>query len=207
MSMGREPIRMLCPGCVCRASKIVAPSCPICAGRGRLTLGRGWLWQQPPAVIATAVIFALELQASNDLRRRVNRGESLLGLARDGQTALIAKMVRKGALAEEPDQEGMPTQMPVGRAETHRRARALSESITGLPYDEGTAGILGAPPVHYEPGITGGIGALPSISLVGYVACLAQVADPLDPLAVHPIDMRAAEHAGKVLGTAIVQST
>lgn len=51
--------RAVCPGCAARLGGVITPACPVCAGRGTITLGRRALYYDTPEAVALAVTIAL----------------------------------------------------------------------------------------------------------------------------------------------------
>lgn len=60
----RQAARAVCPGCVTRDGGVITPTCPVCAGRGTITLGQPALAYDTPATVARAIALVLEATAT-----------------------------------------------------------------------------------------------------------------------------------------------
>lgn len=157
-----------------------------------------------PAV-AMAVEYALELQASIDLRARIVD----MPHARHNLTLQVRRMVAANILAPLPapvtpdtDDHGQPAVGPVNLAVVV----ALATQSTDLDDQPGTAIRLTAPPIGYDPATVITDGSRPGFSVAGYVARFTQVTDPLNPLdhdTVTLAERRRQQHTGQVLGQAL----
>lgn len=197
--------RRLCPACARRYAGLVAHDCPVCAGRGVLTLGAAALHHYDTPAVARAVDLFLEhaaQQATHHLPLSDRR--SALEAATDDLRVA-------GVLSSTADASGTPARAPgptdtASARVTELNAHRLTRDLGRPPTPRVAAALTSRP----DPALTDARprdGRPPQASAQGHRAALATIADPIDPLgpdvAVLVSTRRNTDHTATVIATAV----
>lgn len=162
----------LCPACLTRKARLVAPDCPVCGGAGVLRLGSAALSLHDPDVVSRAAAIVLEA-VSRRAEEISEPGTDLVPAVR----AAVGVLVESGILAG-PEGHLLPPSPGGGRSTSPASLAAAASPVPVLPIDWV---LTEAPNFHYGPGDRPGARGLPVLSEDGNPSHLARIVDPAVP--------------------------
>ncbi|RIJ76595.1 hypothetical protein D1871_11010 [Nakamurella silvestris] len=191
----------MCPACARRLTMLVEDDCPICGGTGVLALGAAGLARHPAEVASRAIEIALEGIAKESLAAA---GPDMT-VARRHLTRGVGELTKAGLIAKTPQPEPLHLAARLSTEDIKTEARRMNRKH---PADDA---VLDAPALAWEPDDRPlAAGGIPGFSAAGYIANLARVCDPLDPLARttrdHAVSVIHTERHAKVLAAAAVHT-
>lgn len=176
-----------------REARLVAKDCPICQGRGTISLGHTAAVEFGPAVVALAVGAALE---------SVARAVDTPGVPNSDQRAALADTMR---LLETTGLTG-PGSAPKA---TRRTPDSLAAAAIGRPVEALDVALPEAAAYRYGPGERPGARGLPVLSADGHPSHLARICDPADPLGAatytKAANIRKREHTSRAIAAALTE--
>ncbi|WNO25881.1 hypothetical protein SEA_ALTADENA_59 [Arthrobacter phage Altadena] len=162
----------LCPACLARKARLVAPDCPVCAGAGVLRLGPAALRIHAPEVVSRASAIVLEA-VSRRAEEIAAPGDDLVPAVR----AAVGVLVEAGILAG-PEGGLLPPSPGAGTTASPATLAASASPVPVLPIDW----VLTEAPAYYYAGTDRpGARGLPVLSDDGHPSHLARITSPAEP--------------------------
>ena len=184
-------MKRLCPACLTREARVVAPDCPICEGEGIILLGREAVAAFGPTVTALAVSAALE---------SVARAVDSPGVPNGSQRAALAATMALLAAS------GVTGPGPLPRT-TRKTPDSLAAAAVNRPVEPIDVTLPETSAYRYGPGESPGAYGLPVLSADGHPSHIARICDPADPLGEttqeHSTGIRKRERSARALAAAL----
>ena len=164
-----DPTR-LCPACVHRRARLVAPDCPVCDGHGVLHLGRA-VHVAGPVEAAHAVAIVLEATARDV--------ETVYPMDREAADWAAVSEIR--AAMDDMRAAGLIRGTTTGTTAAGGNGPALAQSVTPVTILPSDWTLPEAAAYAYQVGERPGARGMPVLSADGHPSHLARVLDPADP--------------------------
>lgn len=160
--------KSICPACVHRSGGFVAPSCPVCAGAGVVSLSPVAVASFGGDVVAQAVTITLEATA-----RVVDVPGITRSVRREAIVGAVQELARRGIT-----ERGRTLRVSV----TARAPQQIAMEVTGAPVIPSDWTLPDAAPYRYQATDRPYGRGLPLLSRTGHPSHLARIVDPADPL-------------------------
>lgn len=202
--------RRLCPACARRYAGLVAHDCPVCAGRGVLTLGAAALHHYDTPAVARAVDLFLEHAAQQATQHLP------LSDRRSALEAATDDLRVAGVLSSTADASGTPARTPgptdtASARVTELNAHRLTRDLGRPPTPRVAAALTSRPdPALTDVRATRLRGLVPQVSATGNRSAVATIADPIAVLgpdvSVLQSDQRSTDHAARTIAQAVPET-
>lgn len=180
---------MACPACTRTRYQVVAPDCPICAGKGLLRLGLPALTLYPPETVAAAATMALEA-----LARRIAESTDLSADRKRLLNAELAKLHAAGIIELDSPPPLPARPVPKALEPSELAELAAGEQLTLFDIRVCAPGVE---PYEYKASDRPRARGLPVLSASGHPSAVAMICDPADPLGDTIADVNARQQTDR----------